>query len=346
MQTSEPLQNSRRKNHQTAVIACSLALFVLINILLCFLIEPYRSSSYEMWSGFRGKSAADLVYIGTSWAECAIDPSIVDASLGTHSYNMATNMQSLACSFDAVKTAFREKNVMRVVLCIDFDILSTNRKDNMQAEQSYYHAKCSTESLPAGMRDSLSYVFDPSVSDSTASITYWFPWIYNRSFHIRTNVEEKIKKAVTDPSGHRDENGYEPTDEVVKQSHFTTKDEAEAWSEKYDLIVPTITDENRRTLSSILTYCSENNIELTVISIPAANTFDIYEYKDYLALTDTVDEICQAAGQHFYNFNLLDEDQLSIPIDGYKDVGHTNSKGAAIFSGSLAEFLKNKSDIH
>jgi hypothetical protein len=48
----------------------------------------------------------------------------------------------------------------------------------MQAEQSYYHAKCSTESLPAGMRDSLSYVFDPSVSDSTASITYWFPWMH------------------------------------------------------------------------------------------------------------------------------------------------------------------------
>jgi lysophospholipase L1-like esterase len=155
-------------------------------------------------------------------------------------------------------------------------------------------------------------------------------------------VEEKIKKTLTDSSDHRDENGYEPTNEVVNQSHFTTKEEAEAWSAEHDLIVPTITDENRRTLSSILAYCSANNIELTVISIPAPNTFDIYEYKDYLALTDTVDEICSDAGQRFYNFNLLDKDQLSIPIEGFKDVGHTNSKGAAIFSAFLAEFLKDE----
>ena len=192
-----------------------------------------------MWSGFRGKSTTDLVFVGTSQAECAINPSIINASLGTHSYNMATNMQSLSCSFDAIKTAFREKNVKKAVLCIDIDILST----------------------------------------------------------ARNNVEEKIKKTLTDSSGHRDENGYEPTDEVVNQSHFTTKEEAETWSAEHDLIVPTITDENRRTLSSILAYCSANNIELTVISIPAPNTFDIYEYKDYLALTDTVDEICSDAGQ-------------------------------------------------
>ena len=342
IQTSGHIQASGNNKHKADVIVCTLTVFILINVLLCFLIEPYRSSSFEMWSGFRGKSTTDLVFVGTSQAECAINPSIINASLGTHSYNMATNMQSLSCSFDAIKTAFREKNVKKAVLCIDIDILSKARKENWQAEQSYFHAKCSTESLPAGTRDSFSFVFDPSVSSSTASITYWFPWIYNRSFDIRNNVEEKIKKTLTDSSGHRDENGYEPTDEVVNQSHFTTKEEAEAWSAEHDLIVPTITDENRRTLSSILAYCSANNIELTVISIPAPNTFDIYEYKDYLALTDTVDEICSDAGQHFYNFNLLDEDQLSIPIEGFKDVGHTNSKGAAIFSAFLAEFLKDE----
>lgn len=342
IQTSGHIQTSGNNKHKADVIVCTLTVFILINVLLCFLIEPYRSSSFEMWSNFRGKSTTDLVFVGTSQAECAINPSIINASLGTHSYNMATNMQSLSCSFDAIKTAFREKNVKKAVLCIDIDILSTARKENWQAEQSYFHAKCSTESLPSGMRDSFSFVFDPSVSGSTASITYWFPWIYNRSFDIRNNVEEKIKKTLTDSSGHRDENGYEPTDEVVNQSHFTTKEEAETWSAEHDLIVPTITDENRRTLSSILAYCSANNIELTVISIPAPNTFDIYEYKDYLALTDTVDEICSDAGQRFYNFNLLDEDQLSIPIEGFKDVGHTNSKGAAIFSAFLAEFLKDE----
>ena len=229
MQTSEHRTGSKRIRI-IGIIALFVAVFVLLNALLCFLIEPYRPSGYEMWEGFRSKTTLDTVYVGTSEAECGIDPAVVDSATGSSSYNMATNMQDLYCSFDAMRTAVEEKGITRVVLCLDTDISSMERKDNSRAEENYILARARTESASKGLKDRLSFAFSPEIIGTSASLTLWFPWIYNRSFDVKKNVTEKLSGAVSDPLGHRDENGFEPNDVVTENPGFVDREDAESFS--------------------------------------------------------------------------------------------------------------------
>ena len=339
MQTSEHRTGSKRIRI-IGIIALFVAVFVLLNALLCFLIEPYRPSGYEMWEGFRSKTTLDTVYVGTSEAECGIDPAVVDSATGSSSYNMATNMQDLYCSFDAMRTAVEEKGITRVVLCLDTDISSMERKDNSRAEENYILARARTESASKGLKDRLSFAFSPEIIGTSASLTHWFPWIYNRSFDVKKNVTEKLSGAVSDPLGHRDENGFEPNDVVTENPGFVDREDAESFSTENDLTKPELTDSNRLLLSEILMYCRSHGVTLTVMALPAANVFNMYDYDAYLAWTKEIDDLCAAYGTHFYNCNLIDRNVLFVPYDEYKDVSHMNTKGAERFSAFLATFLE------
>ena len=84
----------RRMRRKILTVLLLLAALTATNSLLCFLVEPYRSSSEEMWRGYAAFGNMNTVYAGTSQALSGIIPEDVDKTLGSRSYNMGTNMQS------------------------------------------------------------------------------------------------------------------------------------------------------------------------------------------------------------------------------------------------------------
>ena len=167
------------------------------------------------------------------------------------------------------------------------------------------------------------------------------PWIYNRSTDIRLNVREKLQRKVLNPEGHRTASGFEPSKEVVNQSvHFVGWEEADAWDHTATAFHPlSLTQDNRKELLEICRFCKDHQIDLVPVVPPSLNFLNIYRVEDYLAMKETLTQLFRAEGYDYYDFNCIDTSLLSVASTQYKDVGHLNSDGAAVFSKFLGKFL-------
>lgn len=331
---------------------CLLLVLILLNGALSFVLEPFHGPSEEMWQGFRQKAQLDTVYTGTSQCLQGIDPEVLDPVLHQNSYNMATNMQSLADSYDAIETAIREKHIQRAILVIDHEVLDMKRSDNFRADQSYWHAKAMTEpSLAKRLSDDAAFMTSASFFGTPASLTYLTPWVYSRTTSLAQNLKEKLSGRVLNSEGHRTSSGFLPSSETLDPSlSFISWEEAEEWDDiAVSLQELSISEENKKELAAIRDLCAASGVSLTVMVIPYPNALSIYRVEEYLAADQELSDLFGEAGFDFYDFNrILPEYFDASGNEYYSDVGHMNAKGAERFSAFLAEFLaarENKEDV-
>lgn len=319
------------------------ALLVLLNTALCLVLEPYKSSSLEMWEGFHAQESLDTVYTGTSQCLLGIDPAILDAACSTRSYNMATNMQSLANSKEAIASAIREYGIQHAVLVVDHELLNTSRSENGRADQSFWHGKAVAESsVTMRIADDLRFMTSRAFFGTPSSITYLMPWVYNRTSNVKLTLQEKRAGRILDTSGHRTKKGFQPsTQELGQDADFISWEEADEWDQvAVSLQDLQISEENLRELRGIRDLCSSENVELTVIIVPYPNWLSIYRKEEYLSADVRLKELFAEADDEFYDFNLILPDYYDASgNEYYSDVGHMNQKGAERFSAFLAKFL-------
>ena len=296
---------------------CLLVCLFLLNGILSFLMEPYLGPSEEMWRSYRSCEELDTVFVGTSQCLQGINPSTLDRICGSSSCNMATNMQSLANSRDAI------------------------------ADQSYWHAKAVTEpSVSARLLDDLTFMTSPAFFGKPASLTYLTPWVYNRTSSLSQNLKEKISGTILDTEGHRTARGFLPSaEELSPEFEFITWEEAEEWDKTaVSLKDLSISEENKEELAGIRDLCAANQVSLTVIVVPYPNWLSIYPLENYLETDAEIASLFAEAGFEFYDFNLILPEYFDPSgNENYSDVGHMNERGAERFSAFFGEFLKARS---
>lgn len=345
MQISETEQKQNKSGKHAAGIILFVLALILTNVLLSFLIEPYKSSSQEMWDGYaaRRTNPPDTIIVGTSQGLSGISPVDLDSVLGSSSYNMSTNMQSIASSAQIVRTAVTEYHVKRVLLVVDYEVLDLARKDSRRAEQSLWMARARSQSFPESAATVWNFVTDDAFIGTSASLTFFTPWVYNRNTDVRENIQEKLSGKVIDSEGHRREDGYEPSTEQVNPDSFVmTLEGAADWESEgtnfQDLV---LSDENRSELTALCEFCRENGVELTALCVPYLNFMNIYRISDYAAMYDELTALFGAYGYDFYDFNLTRPEYYEKDMADFKDLGHMNTSGAEKFSAFLGEVLKN-----
>lgn len=326
---------------------CLLACLFLLNGALSWLMEPYLGPSEEMWRNYRSCENLDTVFVGTSQCLQGINPATLDRICGSSSCNMATNMQSLSNSRDAIAAAVRDHHIQNAVLVIDHEILDLDRSDNFRADQSYWHAKAVTEpSVSARLLDDLTFMTSPAFFGKPASLTYLTPWVYNRTSSLSQNLKEKISGTILDTKGHRTAQGFLPSSEELSPDfEFITWEEAEEWDKTaVSLKDLSISEENKEELAGIRDLCTANQVSLTVIVVPYPNWLSIYPLENYLETDAEIASLFAEAGFEFYDFNLILPEYFDPSgNENYSDVGHMNGRGAERFSAFFGEFLKARS---
>ena len=323
-----------------------ILVFVLINALPGFFLEPFRGSSMEMWQNYRQRKNIDMIYVGSSQCVCAMKPDILDKTLGTKSYNMGTNMQSFHNSYLVVRSAVKEKKVKRVILVIDYEMLDCRRGRNFRAEASFQRAMNRGQGIGKKVRNDVAFVSDPDFRGRAASVNYFFPWIYDRDMNISQNVREKMAGKVLDSKEHRDKNGFLPSEKVLDSGvDYITLANVSAWQkEATTLINLRMTDESRKDLEKICLFCRDNQIELDAITVPYPNFITIYSEKSYIQVAGELKDLFRNFGFSYYDFNLAKPSLYQSDLSCYSDNGHMNTKGASRFSLMYANFLKSTTE--
>ncbi|MCR5404050.1 MAG: hypothetical protein K6E91_09590, partial [Butyrivibrio sp.] len=258
-------------------ILCFALAFILIDMCFSFVLRPYRGSGAEMWQGFAKKVPLDMVYTGTSFCLCDIDPALVDEKTGLKSYNMGTNMQSIQSSYIAIKEAIERGGITRAIVGIDPEIMEMDRASNFRAEACFVRNLSDTLPLSKRAAAGISFVTKPDFIGTPTSVLYYIPWTYDRVSDISGNVSEKMSGQILDMTDHRDENGHYGSDEIYGEGrNFVDLTNVVEWNNTaeslYDINVLQV---NLDTLEDIAKLCKNNNVELFVIAFPTTQALSI-----------------------------------------------------------------------
>ncbi len=304
-----------------------ILIFLLVNIFVYLILVPTPSNYEVMWKYYDKHPRIDTIFIGTSIANCALDPTYYDTASGETSYNMASNNQSLETGFLCIKEAYKERQIRRAVWVIDDDVLTWDY-DQTYADISKYTEALIRHNLTDGLSCFIDRIKDQSLIKKTESFKSIIPWIYGKSFNLISYRIKCLLGMISDPDlnmmWHRDENGF---------SHSTEKFSGSIPQPESETMKVFINESSSRLLSDMLRYCSENNIELDAIVMPGQNTNTNY---------DELKNIVIRGNGSFYDFSSGGEYGLSISSEMYRDGSHFNDEGAAVFSSFLGNTLIRK----
>jgi hypothetical protein len=310
---------------------------------MSFALRPYSGSGSEMWRGFKDKGSIDMVYTGTSFCLSDIDPAAVDEITGLKSYNMGTNMQSLQSSSLALRQAIERGGITKAVVGIDPEIMEMGRADNFRAEACFVRNLSDTLPLPGRISAGFDFVTSGDFIGTPTSVLYFFPWTYDRVSAVPLNIREKLSGQILDQEGHRDENGFNGSDEVYGEGrNFVDLTNVVDWNDEADdLYDVDMLEANLETLEDMARLCKEHDVELFVISFPTTQALSIYKLDSYRDFGDRIRELLSGYGYGYYDYNLAKEEYVDVfNLEIYRDNGHLNNSGAEQFSKALGTMIK------
>ena len=322
-----------------------IALFAVFNGLFSFFVEPFCSSSSEMWDKYRAKADTDIdmIYIGTSACYEDIDPSVVDEYTGLTSYNMGTNSQTFYLSREALLTAIEDHNISQAVFVFDDYYLLNDQNHNARAEASFIHAQNKGTAIPGRLYRSLKYMFDPEYMDTTFSVNYLFPWLVNRMrvkdkiFQEEMRVKLGLDEAViSDTNNIREEDGFKPFHYTLDFSRLSVY--TKAWS------AGNINEDALDTVKDIINICDENNVKLTFVVPPYPAAKVLARGNNYFEKLTYIKRLLSNYDVNYYDFNVAHSDLFEYSSEYFKDENHCNVTGATAFSKALGTLLTKTSD--
>ncbi len=321
--------------------AAFVLIFVLLNQAVCFFLMPWKTLSQEMWSGYRAYGAEekniDMVIVGDSHSYEAFDPDVIDPILGTTSYNMGTNSQSLRHSIKCVEDAVKNQDLSEVVLVLDPYNLQAGQERSARAEATFVQGMNWEQPVGARIRNTAEYLFDRNYFFKKDSVNYFFPWLWNR---VRTeeflvNIKSKLtheRVASPDWTYTRKDNGFKGYPQVFNYNE-QSQCQAEAW-DPYS-----VSDQSLGELGDLCGLCRENDVELIVVMSPQPRSVIIAAGQSYFDRNEFYRSFFEDQDVPFFDFNLASAEIFETQPEYYKDWEHCNEQGAAAVSASLGELV-------
>ena len=321
-----------------------LAIVVGVDFLLVYALYPYGSTSEVVWSEYFSAASQniDTVVVGSSTAQRAIDPNVLDNALGTSSFTLATPAQPLEDSYLAVSEAISGHSVKRVILGLDFETMSLGSWD--KANITYVQTKAAYESPPKAIDDYAGLLTSSGFFTGSKFLQVLFPWIIAHEKGGVQSVENNLRMRL---------DGTTPIEAAkVRESGWTyvgkgygnynylldTSNATAAMSTTSHAITD-FTDQNMATLQKIIDLCNENGVQLVVVVTPRP-AFNVLCYgEEYPQQMTRMRDLVESGGGVFLDANLLKDDYYAPTAEDFADGEHLNATGAEAFSAVLAEYL-------
>ena len=297
------------------------------------------------------KNTDDVIFFGTSHVECGISPMEIYKTYGISSYNLATRGQPPAVSYyllvDAVKTQkpqvvmmdvsgmFRNNDDALWRYALDPMPMSINKIKMAGSyaeisEESTFHRFISVLFPIYQYHDwwnNLTNVWSNNHTDKDyVTAGYWF---YSTNLPMEASLED-IDAQVDRLSA--DSNAW--TETITNGEYNKSEEESIVYNE-------TIGEDNIEWLKKINNLCINNNIELCLIKVPAAQYVTVYSTAWNKQKSEEISKLAAELNVPFYDFQYNGAVNIDNAKDWSMDYGHLNYNGAVKVSDALAECLIN-----
>ncbi len=315
-------------------IKINIVFFILAFFGVCSVITSFLNYIYVMpddwsnklWSDFYSEDNIDYLYLGSSHVYCGIDPYILNDVNGKNNFNLSSHSQLLNGSYYLLKEADRKNKLQHVYLEMGYDC-STRVPYSDRMIWNWYNIDYMDMSL-----NKAEYII--GINDLNNYLETLLPFVRYRSNifdegHINTVVTRKRKlnsgNIISRETGEKFlGKGFCIRSWVVQ--------EKELMSDSIELSEEPMLPEAERYLRKIIEYCRNNDIEITLFSVPIYEliTLGINDYDNYI---EQVSEIADEYGIQYYDFNICKDEILSIQnITYFSDIRHLNDTGAELFT--------------
>lgn len=314
-----------------------VGIFGVINVLNRLLVEPEEWSRFVLYHFEHREEPIDQLWLGSSHVYRDINPDIMDELSGQKNFNLSTSAQDFSQSFLLLQEADKKYELKHVYLEMYFRIHLKER------EQEYYNVATQFkvwDYLPdSEMKQQMITNYDP---DGERPAVY-MPFVRYRKYifdsdHISARIRERED---LDHTGYKTdtgmkENGYWKMDNVMAERGCVRTNQLIRLEEE------PLSEAAENYLLQIITYCRENEIELTLFSSPMPELSILSEVQDYDNYVNKIRRIAEEYSLEYYDFNLCREEYLPIgELDYYMDWSHLNDAGVSLFTPVLYDVVTN-----
>ncbi len=336
---------SRRKRRIVTVLAF-VAVLAIVDVLLCFALQPYGEHTELMWREYRQTEDVDTILVGTSTTAYGLKPQVLDESLGSRSFNMSTPGQIIDNVLATVETACADHQIKRVFMCVGYETLLEDPYINLSTV--FTQAKIQGEPPAQALSDIARLLGYRYFFERHESLTGLFPWAYDHVPLSPSNVVENIKNRMecdVFEAGKRWCKRYSPKWTYEGQGyggyHIGLKAAAKHGDVvgHYDTSKPT-SSYSLDAFTRMCAYCQQHGVRLYVLGAlytPSA----VEAYADnYLERMQEIKDIVEAQGGTYLDLSMLRRSELNPSVDFFWDHVHLTDKGAIETSRVVARLVE------
>ena len=332
----------------TISVILAVAIFISIGIFLGYLLndDSKTSSRLVFHDLYDPEEKIETVFLGSSHVYRSLDPRITDELMGENTFDLSTSVQRIDGSYAILKEACKYHDIRHVYLEMYNHVIWDRDPFTERVEMQSTYDVSDYMRLSA---DKISLILNSSA-----------PEYYSNSFILARRNWEKIfdPEYVMDLYELKHSEAYLDYEWVNKKSKDRYEGKGYLASDKVrssDITWLEMTNGNvyaidnlkndsdwKKTMLRIIDFCSRKNIELTLFTAPEPD-YEIFGKKNYQEFIDTVQELADAYGLEFYDFNLVRHEYFdTADCSLFMDENHLNDSGAAIFSNVFGNFFSGK----
>lgn len=295
----------------------ALVLLLLTGWMVNFISDVFRPAQTTYgatWRAFRGEpeDSLDVIYLGSSFAYCDFNPSLIYDASGLTGYVMAGGEQPLSITYWYLKEIFRTQSPSAVVL----------EGTSLYFKQYQNYTQQNVSQMPFSV-NKLGAIFTASEPELRSGLLFDLSLYHSRWRELGWN---DLKKAVR-PAERDYYKGYTPIDQVLDGVGESVVEGGRTVSEE-DYAA------NLAWLDEILSLCRAHDAQPIITFNPSYTRCTREQYD-----RNTADILALEDGVLVYNWTDSFEEIGLTPTMHLYDGSHLNQDGAAIFSAWLGRYL-------
>lgn len=303
------------KKLKEPIFAAAFVLVAALLIGLCSdILRPYRPDYGAVWGPYLAEEedSLDYLYLGSSYAYCDVDPTVIQAGTGLTGYVLAGPEQTLSQTYWYLKEALKTQTPSVVLLeasALHFD----QYQDYTQVNVGY---------MPMGL-NKLGAIFRASERSLRTGLLFDLYFYHSRWKEV---TAADVSRAIL-PQGTDTLKGFTGVDGVFEEIANGPFRREEKPEEVYEA--------NMDDLGKISALCQERGIPLVVVFHPTYSQLSPEAY-------DTIGQDVAHRGALYFNWSNDFASAGLVPQEHFYDPGHLNREGAAVFSAWLGGFLTSQ----